>query len=567
MPAARLQRGVWRTRCCLHSKRKKKSARGKREPNLKQCPVCKQEYPKSKIEAHIVICKKRAERAAQRAQRGEESDSEESSSDEEDFREECQFCNRKFNPDRIAKHEQICAKNATRKKRKEFKSARDARLENTDFEAYKENQRVVEKRPSRWRQRHEDFVGTVREGRLVSKFKELEIPLSELPPPGTELEKYLKAMENGSDARSAAAAGAVSSVPDGFVPCPHCGRTFAPERAEKHIPKCKTTKNRPKRLVRKSQVVLEKKRESPYMAQVIEAIKCVLGQGKFYSPLTENKEASMFRLDDRVVLADGRLGSVRFNGRVEGLNSGFWLGIEVDEQFEGRNDGYVDGFMIFGCKSGKGVFVRPSKVKKHVPKIEIPKKETQNPAAKKSSARRNSAEKLRDEVKAAKKLQKKAESPESDEQHQATTPEPAAEKPPKPTPRDENAARVNQKKKTKPAPKGSVSIPEKPAVQKKKKSKREALTGDAKKAYDKSIAKDVAFLQQLHGKRGAMGSPRGASPRSTESPKPKRIISCGGGQRLGGTGSAVKKASTKPNGRSAAAAQRAAFFEKKFGKS
>lgn len=31
-----------------------------------------------------------------------------------------------------------------------------------------------------------------------------------------------------------------------LVPCPHCARTFNPTAAERHIPKCKDTVNRPK---------------------------------------------------------------------------------------------------------------------------------------------------------------------------------------------------------------------------------------------------------------------------------------------------------------------------------
>jgi rubrerythrin len=43
-------------------------------------------------------------------------------------------------------------------------------------------------------------------------------------------------------------------VPDvhaaGLMPCPHCGRTFNETAAERHIPKCKTTRAKPNRLIR-----------------------------------------------------------------------------------------------------------------------------------------------------------------------------------------------------------------------------------------------------------------------------------------------------------------------------
>ena len=527
----------------------------------------------------MVICKKRTERAAMRAQKGDDSDTDESSSDEEeDFREQCAFCQRKFNPGRIAKHEQICAMNKSRKPRKSFKSTRDQRLENTDFEAYKDNQRVVNLPPSRWRARHETFIGTVRQGRLVTQFKEAGIPLSELPPNGVNLESFLLDMQGGGTGSGATSIAAESTCPEGFVPCPHCKRTFSRERAEKHIPKCKTTVNRPKRLIRKSKVVLESRQASQYRDAIIEALKKVVYPGKHYSPLTDNKEASMFRIDDRVVLEDGRMGTVRYNERVEGLNSGFWLGVEVDEGSKGRHDGYVDGRMIFLCKAGQGVFVRPSKVKKHVPRIVVPEKKkvakkTKPSTVNEDGKKMNSAEKLRDKIKKASSTGE--ESPESEEP--SSTPEPLSERPPKPTPRDENEPAKNSQ-----VPRGSgvaavkakakqgTANPQSKAAKTQPKKKREKLEGDALKAYNKGISKDVAFLEKLHGKMSKgeagrfSGSPRDrGSPRSTGSPKPTRVISCGGGQRLG---SSKSTAPTGAKGRSAAAAQRAAFFEKKFGK-
>ena len=55
-----------------------------------------------------------------------------------DARVPCRVCGRKFNPDRIAKHQVVCAKNATKKPRKQFMSAEEARLRGTDFVVYKD---------------------------------------------------------------------------------------------------------------------------------------------------------------------------------------------------------------------------------------------------------------------------------------------------------------------------------------------------------------------------------------------------------------------------------------------
>ena len=44
-----------------------------------------------------------------------------------------------------------------------------------------------------------------------------------------------------------------ASAPDpSFIPCPHCGRSFNQKAADRHIPKCSSTKAKPKRLVRGS---------------------------------------------------------------------------------------------------------------------------------------------------------------------------------------------------------------------------------------------------------------------------------------------------------------------------
>ena len=37
-----------------------------------------------------------------------------------------------------------------------------------------------------------------------------------------------------------------ASNTDDLVPCPYCSRKFNPNTAERHIPKCKDTVNRPK---------------------------------------------------------------------------------------------------------------------------------------------------------------------------------------------------------------------------------------------------------------------------------------------------------------------------------
>lgn len=73
---------------------------------------------------------------------------------------------------------------------------------------------------SNWRQKHESFIRTLRQAREVQQVIAKGGNPSDLPP--------ILPAEN----------------PD-YVQCSHCSRHFAPKVAERHIPKCKTIRNRP----------------------------------------------------------------------------------------------------------------------------------------------------------------------------------------------------------------------------------------------------------------------------------------------------------------------------------
>ena len=231
---------------------------------------------------------------------------EESSSDEEkDARIACGFCNRKFNPDRISKHEKICQTNHSRKPRKQFKSTEQARLEGTDFAKYKNARREVDKLPSRWREQHARLLNTVQQGRLVDQFKASGIPLSMLPSPNANLEAIAEG--NPDSSHDNAQRKAEQEVAQGMTKCPHCSRTFSDTTAVKHIPKCKTTLNRPKRLVRKSKPVLEKPK-TDFTKKIKDIVRSVLFSKKKKSDYFETKQAGLYRDGERVMLKDGRVG-------------------------------------------------------------------------------------------------------------------------------------------------------------------------------------------------------------------------------------------------------------------
>ncbi|KAH9628285.1 hypothetical protein HF086_017360 [Spodoptera exigua] len=73
-----------------------------------------------------------------------------------------------------------------------------------------------------WRQKHEEFIQAIRAAKQVQAHLSAGGKLSDLPPPPP------------------------SENPD-YVPCPHCGRRFNQQAAERHIPKCANYQfNKPK---------------------------------------------------------------------------------------------------------------------------------------------------------------------------------------------------------------------------------------------------------------------------------------------------------------------------------
>nr|XP_010307540.1 PREDICTED: zinc finger C2HC domain-containing protein 1C [Balearica regulorum gibbericeps] len=136
---------------------------------------------------------------------------------------QCTFCGRKFLCTRLEKHVSICSRSQG-SKRKVFDSSK-ARARGTELEQYqqwKSSERPQNKSPRRnnWRQKHEVFIQTLRQARQVQQVLSKGGKVSDLPP--------LPPIENPE-----------------YVACPYCRRRFAPQAAERHIPKCKTIKNRP----------------------------------------------------------------------------------------------------------------------------------------------------------------------------------------------------------------------------------------------------------------------------------------------------------------------------------
>ena len=77
-------------------------------------------------------------------------------------------------------------------------------------------------------------------------------------------------------------------------------------------------------------------------------------------------KANKLRVGEKVSLIPykhkGKQGHVRYIGEIDGKASGNWIGIELDEP-KGDNNGDHAGKLIFECKVGHGIFLRPTQVK------------------------------------------------------------------------------------------------------------------------------------------------------------------------------------------------------------
>ena len=164
-----------------------------------------------------------------------------------DVRQECSTCGRKFNPAALAKHAKVCSK-VFASKRKTFNAAANRVPEEAKQKAASgggggaARGRGGRTRPrgraappraggggkgEAWKNKSEQLRAAMRASRIMAKAKAEGKDLSTI---------------------------ALPTVPDlgaaDMVPCPHCGRTFNETAAERHIPRCKTTRAKPSRLVR-----------------------------------------------------------------------------------------------------------------------------------------------------------------------------------------------------------------------------------------------------------------------------------------------------------------------------
>jgi len=125
----------------------------------------------------------------------------------------CEVCSRSFAADRLERHMKICSKQATKKRKVFGESAERLKFQEkakSEEEAKKEEEKKAAKK-ALWQKQHEQFQNAMKTASAIKK--------GEVPPPEIEVE-------------------------DSRTPCPHCGRKFNADVAERHIPKC-TLKGKP----------------------------------------------------------------------------------------------------------------------------------------------------------------------------------------------------------------------------------------------------------------------------------------------------------------------------------
>lgn len=153
----------------------------------------------------------------------------------------CSLCGRKFRQEALERHMAICKKvfcdkrkvyNTTEHRLPDAsdapelaevrrKAAMAARKGEVGIGADKKDD--VKQKKSNWRAKSEQFRQAMKSAALVDKYTREGRDLRDLPPPP-----------------------APAAELDDRVQCPHCGRKFGEQQAERHIPKCAMTKAKAK---------------------------------------------------------------------------------------------------------------------------------------------------------------------------------------------------------------------------------------------------------------------------------------------------------------------------------
>jgi len=166
----------------------------------------------------------------------------------------CAICGRGFTIDRISTHQRICEK-LTNKAKTQPRKVYPPKRGRIDPEAAAAKRHAGPEPPppkNRWKQRHLQFQSIIqnakqydRENALKKKQNmTLASPSRLRPSSSSSSHSRNNNISHTVDTNGFDDDGDMDD--DGFVPCPYCHRTFAPQTAERHIPKCQHTINKPK---------------------------------------------------------------------------------------------------------------------------------------------------------------------------------------------------------------------------------------------------------------------------------------------------------------------------------
>lgn len=125
----------------------------------------------------------------------------------------CRRCGRTFNADRLGKHERVCKGERVGMKPKH-------QVESVKPQPSKMKPNFGVGKKAKWQIQHEEFQAALKAMRQMKAIQQKGGKISDLPPPPP-------------------------SNYDHYVQCRHCGRKYAPDVAERHIPKCANIINKP----------------------------------------------------------------------------------------------------------------------------------------------------------------------------------------------------------------------------------------------------------------------------------------------------------------------------------
>jgi hypothetical protein len=156
----------------------------------------------------------------------------------------CSVCGRKFMASRLPQHEAACVKAS--QKRQAFNAQKQRMTEEQSkmakTESLLESKLATVGAPARssstsyckgdkqvpkWKRQSQAFQQMLQQTRRDKKLLQSGVKMSDLPPPPQ-----------------------TDVIMDDRVGCPHCGRSFNQQAAERHIPQCSDIKAKPKRLAR-----------------------------------------------------------------------------------------------------------------------------------------------------------------------------------------------------------------------------------------------------------------------------------------------------------------------------